>query len=170
MKIGIYGGSFNPIHTGHVAAAHFAMKYLKLDRLYLVPVGIPPHKELAEGSPAPRHRLAMAQLAGQHIGERVEVLDLELRREGKSYTKDTVRAIRKRHPKDRLYLLMGTDMFLTFQDWRRPGEIAALCTLAAFRRSAADTAEQFEAQCRRLRKSCGAEVVTVPFPPSMVIS
>ena len=170
MKIGIYGGSFNPIHTGHVAAAQFAMKYLKLDRLYLVPVGIPPHKELAEGSPAPRHRLAMAQLAGQHIGERVEVLDLELRREGKSYTKDTVRAIRKRHPKDRLYLLMGTDMFLTFQDWRRPGEIAALCTLAAFRRSAADTAEQFETQCRRLRKSCGAEVVTVPLPQAVEIS
>ena len=77
MKIGIYGGTLNPIHLGHMAAAKFAMEYLKLDRLYLVPVGIPPHKELADGTPAPRHRLAMAQLAGQSIGEHVEVLDLE---------------------------------------------------------------------------------------------
>ena len=52
MKIGIYGGTFNPIHLGHMAAAKFAIEYLKLDRLYLVPVGIPPHKELAEGTPA----------------------------------------------------------------------------------------------------------------------
>ena len=170
MKIGIYGGSFNPIHRGHMAAARFALEYLKLDRLYLVPVGIPPHKELAEGTPAPRHRLAMAQLAGQAIGERAEVLDLELKRKGKSYTLDTVRSIRKEHPKDCLYLLMGTDMFQSFQNWRHPREIAQWCTLAVFARSAADTAEQLEAQGRRLEGACGAKSVIVPLPEVIDIS
>ena len=170
MKIGIYGGTFNPIHLGHMAAATFAMEYLKLDRLYLVPVGIPPHKELAEGTPAPRHRLAMAELAGQSMGDGVEVLDLELKRKGKSYTLDTVRTIRKQHPKDRLYLLMGTDMFLSFQNWRHPAEIAALCTLGAFRRSQSDTPEQFEAQCQLLHKRYRAEAVTIPLPEAVEIS
>ena len=126
VKIGIYGGTFNPIHLGHMTAAKAAMEYLKLDRLCLVPAGVPPHKELAAGTPPPRHRLAMTQLAGQALGEHVEVLDLELKRQGKSYTLDTVRAIARQHPKDHLYLLMGTDMFLAFQDWRHPAENAQL--------------------------------------------
>ena len=129
-----------------MAAAQFAVEYLKLDKLYLIPVGIPPHKELAEGTPAPEHRLAMAELAGQALGEHVEVLDLELRRQGKSYTLDTVRAIHKRHPKAQLYLLMGTDMFLTFQNWRHPKEIAKICTLCAFGRSEKDTEALFAPQ------------------------
>ena len=76
MNIGIYGGTFNPIHLGHMEAARFAAEYLHLDKLYLMPVGIPPHKELAEGSPTARQRLEMADLAAEELGERVEVSDL----------------------------------------------------------------------------------------------
>ena len=170
MKIGIYGGSFNPIHLGHMAAAKFAIEYLGLDRLYLVPVGIPPHKELAEGTPAPRHRRAMAELAGQAIGEQVKVLDLELKRQGKSYTLDTVRSIHKQHPKEHLYLLMGTDMFLTFQYWRNPREIAELCTICAFGRSEADTEELFAPQRAYLHETLGADVVTLVLPQLVDIS
>ena len=170
MKIGIYGGTFNPIHLGHMAAAKFAIEYLKLDRLYLVPVGIPPHKELAEGTPAPRHRLAMAELAGQAIGEQVSVLDLELKRKGKSYTLDTVRAIVKQHPKDHLYLLMGTDMFLTFQNWRHPSEIAQLCTLCAFARSQEDTEAVFSRQSAYLHTTYQADVKVIPLPEVVDIS
>ena len=170
MKIGIYGGTFNPIHLGHMAAAKFAIEYLKLDKLYLVPVGIPPHKELAEGTPAPRHRQAMAELAGQALGEHVEVLDLELRRQGKSYTTDTVRAIQKQHPKDHLYLLMGTDMFLTFQNWRHPEEIAKRCTLCAFGRSEADTEALFAPQRAYLHEKYSADVVTIVLPEIVDIS
>ena len=170
MKIGIYGGTFNPIHLGHIAAAKFAMEALKLDQLYLIPVGLPPHKALAEGSPDPRHRLAMAELAGQAIGARVKVLDLELERKGKSYTLDTVRAIHKQHPKDRLYLLMGTDMFLTFQNWRHPGEIAQLCTLCAFSRSPSDTAEVFEHQQASLKKAFQAETEVLTLPQVVEVS
>lgn len=170
MKIGIYGGTFNPIHRGHMAAAQFAVEYLKLDKLYLIPVGIPPHKELAEGTPAPEHRLAMAELAGQALGEHVEVLDLELRRQGKSYTLDTVRAIHKRHPKAQLYLLMGTDMFLTFQNWRHPKEIAKICTLCAFGRSEKDTEALFAPQRDYLRREYGADVITMALPHLVEIS
>ena len=153
-----------------MAAAQSVVEELKLDKLYLIPVGIPPHKELAEGTPAPEHRLAMTELAGQALGEHVEVLDLELRRQGKSYTLDTVRTIHKRHPKARLYLLMGTDMFLTFQNWRHPKEIAQLCTLCAFARSEKDSEELFAPQRKYLHKAYGADVVTMALPHLVEIS
>ena len=153
-----------------MAAAQSVVEELQLDKLYLIPVGIPPHKELAEGTPAPEHRLAMTELAGQALGEHVEVLDLELRRQGKSYTLDTVRTIHKRHPKARLYLLMGTDMFLTFQNWRHPKEIAQLCTLCAFARSEKDSEELFAPQRKYLHKAYGADVVTMALPHLVEIS
>ena len=89
MNIGIYGGTFNPVHAGHMTAAKFAMEYLGLERLYLIPAGIPPHKRMAAGSPGPEHRLAMTRLAADAAGPGAEALDLELRREGRSYTVDT---------------------------------------------------------------------------------
>ena len=88
MKIGIYGGTFNPPHLGHVAAARAAFETLKLDRLLLVPTGMPPHKTLPAGSPTPEQRLEMTRLAGEqlNLGDLVETLDIEARREGRSYT------------------------------------------------------------------------------------
>lgn len=170
MNIGIYGGTFNPIHLGHMAAAQFAVEYLHLDKLYLMPVGIPPHKELAEGSPTAQQRLDMVCLAAEELGERVEVSDLELKRQGKSYTMDTLRIIHSRHPGDKLYLLMGTDMFLTFQNWRAPAEIAKLCTLVAFGRTEADTEELFAQQREYLIKTYHADVVTIVLPHVVEIS
>ncbi len=135
MKIGIYGGTFNPIHLGHIQAARFAAEYLELDRLLLVPAGIPPHKVLDASTPSQDQRLEMAELAAEAIGPTAEASDIELLRKGKSYTLDTVKAVREKYPKARLYLLMGTDMFLTFHLWRDPDKLAKLCTLCAFGRS-----------------------------------
>ena len=118
MKIGIYGGTFNPIHLGHMEAARFAREYLELDRLYLIPTGIPPHKEMDADAPGAEHRLEMVRLAAEALGGEVRVSDMELRRQGRSYTLETLRQIKGEHPEDRLYLLLGTDMFLTFQHWR----------------------------------------------------
>ena len=84
MKIGIYGGTFNPIHLGHMEAARFALEYLALDRLYLIPTGIPPHKRMDADAPAAAQRLEMVRLAAEALGPAVQVDDLELRREGKS--------------------------------------------------------------------------------------
>ena len=100
MKIGVYGGTFNPIHLGHVAAARCAVEMLKLDRLYLIPDGRPPHKNLDKNSPPPEERMEMVRLAAESmgLGDVVRVSDLELKRKGKSYTVDTIRAVREKYP------------------------------------------------------------------------
>ncbi len=170
MKIGIYGGTFNPIHTGHMAAAKFAVEYLQLDLLYLIPAGLPPHKALAENTPEAAHRLQMTQLAAGAIGKNVKVLDVELRRTGKSYTVDTLRELRAWHPQDELYFFMGTDMFLTFHKWYQPEEIAKLCTICAFGRSEADTEELFAVQREYLHRTLGANVITLVLPKIVEIS
>ena len=170
MKIGVYGGTFNPIHTGHMAAAKFAMEYLKLDLLYLIPAGLPPHKALAEDTPSAEHRLNMTRLAAGAIGGNVKALDIELRRTGKSYTLDTLRELHEEHPEDELYFFMGTDMFLTFHRWYKTEEIAALCTVCAFGRSEADTEELFAVQREYLQKTLGAKVITISLPQIVEIS
>ena len=84
MKIGIYGGTFNPVHLGHIQAARFAAEYLGLDKLLLIPAGIPPHKTMDDNAPEPAQRLAMAELAAEVIGPAAEASDMELRRKGTS--------------------------------------------------------------------------------------
>ena len=108
MKIGVYGGTFNPPHLGHVTAARAVFELLKLDLLLLVPDGQPPHKVLPAGSPTPAQRLEMTRLAGEQLGlgEKVQTLDLELRRPGRSFTSETLEALRERYPQDELWLLM----------------------------------------------------------------
>lgn len=172
MKIGIYGGTFNPIHLGHMAAAKFAAEYLGLDKLYLVPAGIPPHKELEEDEAGHQHRLDMARLAADalELPGVAEAADWELNRKGKSYTWETVEAAHKRFPKDRLYLLMGTDMFLTFQDWRHPERIARRCVLCAFGRNEGDTQASLAPQARYLEEAFSANVATIPLPRIVEIS
>ena len=132
MKVGIYGGTFNPVHTGHIHAAKQAAEILGLDKLILIPDRIAPHKEIPSGSPTPEQRLEMLRLAV--AGETgIEVSDIELKREGKSYTYLTVEALSEEYPGAELYLLMGTDMFLTFHTWKNPERITAKATLAVIR-------------------------------------
>ena len=172
MKIGIYGGTFNPPHLGHLASARFAMEYLGLDKLIFMPAGIPPHKALPEGSPTGEERLELMKLACDSLlmRERAEVSDLELRREGKSYTADTLQALREVYPQDELWLLMGTDMFLTLQNWKRPEEICTLVHLAAFARTEADTGEMLEAQGKYLDETFGANSVVIRLPQIIPVS
>ena len=133
MRIGVYGGSFNPPHTGHTLAAAELISALELDRLLVMPAAQPPHKALAPGSPSPEQRLALCQAAFGPIPG-AEVCDLEMRREGKSYTVDTLTLLRQQYPEDELFLIMGTDMLLSFRSWREPERIAALATLAVMHR------------------------------------
>ncbi len=148
MKIGVYGGAFNPPHLGHITAARAVFELLKLDKLLVIPTGHPPHKTLPPGTPRPEQRLEMTRLAMAQagLGDRVEVSDMELRREGSSYTADTLARLKERYPEDELWLLMGADMFLTLQAWREPGRIFSLAGVAAFGRTEADTEELFSVQ------------------------
>ena len=131
-RIGLFGGTFDPPHIGHLALAEGARDQLRLDRVLFVPAGTPPHKRgrPLSGTPA---RVAMTRLAVRgHPAFRVSTL--EARRRGPSFTVDTLRALRAAHPGARLYLLMGEDSLDDFRTWHEPGAIAALATLAVARR------------------------------------
>ena len=132
-RIGIYGGTFNPPHIGHIRAAKGVVRALGLRKLLVIPDRIAPHKELPEGSASPEQRLEMLRLALADCPE-IEVSDLELRREGKSYTYETVAQLRKAYPHAELILLMGTDMFLSFHEWRNPELILKDASLGVFYR------------------------------------
>lgn len=165
MKLGIYGGTFDPPHLGHLEAAKAAVRAMGLDRLLLVPAAQPPHKD---GSATPgAHRMAMAALMADGLcletGQPGLALadGLEFDRGGASYTADTLAALRERYPDDELWLLMGTDMFLTLQDWREPARIAALAGLAAFARGTGD-GEKLALQAQYLTEQFHARTVIIP--------
>ena len=132
-RIGIYGGTFNPPHIGHIRAAEYAVKELQLDRLLVIPSRISPHKQLPKDSPTPQQRLQMLKIATAGLPN-MEVSDLELNREGTSYTYQTVQQVRQMYPDAKIYLLMGTDMFLSFHSWRNPELITQDAALAVFYR------------------------------------
>ncbi|MCI5625980.1 MAG: nicotinate (nicotinamide) nucleotide adenylyltransferase [Clostridiales bacterium] len=170
--MGIYGGTFNPPHLGHFQAAKTAIAALKLDKLILIPAALPPHKELPEGTPSPERRLEMtAKMAdAMAMPGTVEVSDLELRRPGKSYTADTLEQLHRQYPQAKLWLLMGTDMFLTLHLWREPERIMALAGICAFGRTEQDGEELFAPQRAYLKEHFGAEIVTITLPGLVDIS
>ena len=170
MKTGIYGGSFNPIHRGHLTAAMSAARQLGLDRLFLIPASVPPHKKLSADSATPQQRLEMAVLATAEMDCKVEVLDIELKRTGKSYTSDTLRELREQYPEDEFWLLMGTDMFLSFHTWHEPEVILSLASIGAFSRTVEVEDEEFAAQERFLEQTYGARVATLENPDVIEIS
>ena len=173
MKIGIYGGTFNPPHLGHITAAKAVFQMLELDRLLLIPAGIPPHKAMPEGSASADQRLEMTRLAGEQLdlGGKVQVLDLELKREGRSFTVDTLETLKEQYPDDELWLLMGTDMFLTLQAWKNPEKILSLAGIAAFGRTEEDTEELFAVQREYLCKTYPqARIFTLTIPGVVEVS
>lgn len=170
MKTGIYGGSFNPIHKGHLTAALSAARQLGLDRLFLIPASVPPHKQLSADSATAQQRLEMTLLATAEMDCKVEVLDIELKRTGKSYTSDTLRELKAQYPDDELWLLMGTDMFLSLQTWHEPEVIMSLASIGAFSRTVEGEDEEFAAQEKFLEETYGARVVTLENPRVIEIS
>ena len=173
MKIGVYGGTFNPPHLGHLTAARAVYELLGLDLLLLIPAGLPPHKELPAGSPTPEQRLEMTRLAGEQLGlgDKVRTLDIELERGGRSFTSDTLAQLKARYPDSELWLLMGTDMFLTLQAWHEPEKILSLAGIAAFGRTEEDTEELFSAQREYLYKTYPqARIFTLTIPGVIDVS
>ena len=123
MRVGIYGGTFAPVHNGHVAAAKAFMEQVKLDYLFIIPTYLPPHKQIDQ-SDDPVYRLRMCELAFKDI-DGVVISDCEIARGGKSYTYDTLKELQR--DDTRLFLLCGTDMVLTFDTWYRFEDIFKMC-------------------------------------------
>ena len=173
MKIGVYGGTFNPPHLGHLTAARAVFELLGLDLLLLIPAGLPPHKALPAGSPTAEQRLEMTRLAGEPLGlgDKVRTLDIELERGGRSFTSDTLAQLKAQYPDSELWLLMGTDMFLTLQAWHEPEKILSLAGIAAFGRTEEDTEELFSAQRNYLYQTYPqARIFTLTIPGVIDVS
>lgn len=132
MRIGLFGGSFNPVHLGHVLVAHAAREELQLNRVFLIPAARSPFK--SENQPAPdEHRAAMLRLA--FAGETFAELDeQEIQRGGTSFTIDTVRAYARRFPGTELFYLIGADNVAALPQWRDAEELARLAQFAAIPR------------------------------------
>ena len=163
MRIAIYGGSFNPPHIGHAEAARAAAETLKPDKFLIIPTSTPPHKQLEKNSPGPEQRLEFCRLAFADIPG-VEVSDMEIRREGKSYTADTVEALREKYPEAEICVVMGTDMFLSIRTWYRWQFLLESCTLAVLSREDFDRYE-IETCKAELEKENGARVIVIPHTP-----
>lgn len=170
MRIGIFGGTFSPVHNGHIAAARAFMEKMWLDILYVMPAALPPHKPL-RGDADQADRLEMLRLAFSGM-EGVLVSDLEIRRGGRSYTVDTLRQVHADlHEGDRLFLLMGTDMLLSFDSWREPGEIFRLCWPVYIRRETdAGLDEEIVRRITQYRAQYGKTVIRLDAPAVEVSS
>lgn len=174
-RVGVFGGSFNPIHLGHLLLADEILERLALDRILFVPAGCPPHKPARELAPA-EHRYAMTRLAVQGH-PRFGVSDLEITRPGPSYTVDTLRALRQSPgPQQQLFLLIGSETFLDLLTWKDPPALAQLARLVVVPR----TGTSFDPDGREARKilqeigqekwiRVPSEGPMPPFPPTGVL-
>ena len=149
MKTGMFGGSCNPIHNGHTELAKALFRELELDRLLIMPSYIPPHK-FVDSAAFPDQRFEMCCLAAKDI-EGFEVSNLEIKRQGASYTYLTLHELHSIYPDDELYLLMGADMFMTLQKWKNPEIIFSLATMCAVPRYD-DDISRLEQQARFLQE------------------
>ena len=129
-RIGIYGGTFSPPHNGHIHAARAFLREMALDKLLIVPTFIPPHKARTETTDA-SDRLNMCALAFS-FSENIEISDLEIKRQGTSYTSDTLRALSAEERQ--LFFLCGTDMLLTLDRWHEPDVIFRLADIVCVAR------------------------------------
>ena len=170
MKVGIFGGTFNPIHKGHTEAAYAFLRCVEPDKLLVIPTKIPPHKAITADDD-PEIRLEMTARAFSEKEEyagRIEVSDIEIRSEGKSYTYYTLQKLRSMGYDD-IYLYCGTDMLLTFDLWFRFEDILSMCTLAYASRLESACPEAAE-KIRMLRERYGARIVEIPLDPIEISS
>lgn len=130
MRVGLFGGTFNPPHLAHLILAETLREQAGLDRVCWIPTRIPPHK--ATDTPA-HHRLAMTRLATSDH-DAFEVLDIELQRDGPSYTVDTLAALQDTEPNATFVLMIGGDSLADFHTWRDPDEIVRRAPLLVYRR------------------------------------
>lgn len=139
--IGIMGGTFDPVHNGHMAIASSVADQLGLDRVLFIPAGNPNFKQRQEVTPA-EERVAMVELAIE-ADERFELDRCEVDRPGVTYTADTLEELSSRYPGSRLYFIMGADSAITLPEWRRAEDVARMCTVVVAQRSG-ETAEAVE--------------------------
>jgi nicotinate-nucleotide adenylyltransferase len=133
LRVGIFGGAFNPPHIGHLVCAQEALLQLELDRVVFMPVGEAPHREI-EGDPGAEARLEMVELAVAG-DERFATSRMELDRAGPSYTSDTLAQLHEESPDDELFLILGGDQAAALASWHEPEKVLERATVAVFERA-----------------------------------
>ena len=142
LKVGVFGGAFNPVHNGHVNLATECMNLLKLDKMLIVPTSVSPHKQRANISY--EHRENMCRLAFEGM-DKFEICDIETGFSGKSYTINTIRALKQQYPSDtRFYLIIGGDMLYYFPKWYRYEALLGECQVVAAARENDDYVDMME--------------------------
>jgi len=155
-KIGLYGGTFNPVHIGHTKAAELANERLGLTKLIFIPAAKPPHKELTDDSAPAEMRLEMLRLATEEM-ENSEVSDIEIIRGGISYTADTVKALKALYPGAEFWLLLGNDMLCSFESWKSFDWLCKNVSICALSRL--NDKSDMELCARRLNQKYGVKTV-----------
>ncbi|GHU39015.1 putative nicotinate-nucleotide adenylyltransferase [Clostridia bacterium] len=174
IRVGIFGGTFNPPHNGHIRAADAFYQAFLLDRLIVIPANIPPHKEIGSVKIPAVTRLEMTQSAfscDSFAGKDVLVSDIEIRKSGPSYSFDTVTDLRKIYSSNKcdLFFLVGSDMYTTLDKWHRFRELMELCVFVGIRRGDDEREDERLNKMKTWLKSEGytADLLTVePFPVS----
>lgn len=166
MRIGFFGGTFDPPHNGHLSALSAFTADCSLDRVLVMPTGTPPHK--AAGKASDTDRLEMARLAFESV-KNAEICDYEVRKGGKSYSVETLEWLKTQFPNDEIVLYTGSDMLLSFHKWYKVERILQLCEVASFSRTGSDRNE-LEKQALFLRETYGAKVTVHDFSPQIVSS
>ncbi len=159
-RIGIYGGTFDPIHIGHLNLCRAMKEKLSLDEIIMIPTGTPPHK--AATATNAEYRLEMCRLAVRDFDLTAKVSDIEIRREGRSYTYLTVMQLLEEDKERELYLAMGADMFMSLESWYNFAELKKLVTFCAVQRDDVST-DELEKEAERLH-SIGCRCVIISLP------
>lgn len=160
-RVGIMGGTFDPIHKAHIALAECAKAQLSLDEVWFMPAGDPYLKHSRKVSPA-TDRAAMTALAIEgHPGFRLSRLEME--RSGETYTSETLTILHTRYPDVHFYFIVGSDSLYQLERWHAPETILRLVTLVAAEREYADRPRSFGAQVRYLEECYGADIAVLPF-------
>ncbi|MDO5713633.1 MAG: nicotinate-nucleotide adenylyltransferase [Tissierellia bacterium] len=163
MRIGIMGGTFNPIHMGHLMMSEYIRDEMNLDKILYIPTGNPPHKQIEIVDAL--HRLEMVKLAIKD-NPYFEVSNIEVERTGFSYSVDTVMALKKIYPKDELFFLIGSDILPELKDWRRFDELAKSIEFILAVRPGYESIskEQIYWEINALKEEFGAEITVVKTP------
>lgn len=164
MKIGVYGGSFNPPHNGHLMLAKELASKLKLDKLIIIPSNISPQKD-NNGNIDPMHRIEMCKLL--FSDDIFTVSDCEIKRGGRSFTFDTLTFLKNEHENAEFYLFMGSDMLLSFHTWYRYKDILDMCTVCAISR---EDEECTSRMCEYAAENLGENVLIFDIKPFQVSS
>ncbi|MCM1044374.1 MAG: nicotinate-nucleotide adenylyltransferase [Candidatus Gastranaerophilales bacterium] len=159
-KIGIMGGTFNPIHVGHILLAQWAMEENGLDQVWFIPTGCPYMKQDKDIiSPGERFYMTSLALAGN---DRMKCLDLEIKRQGDTYTYETLEELGRMYPQDRFYFIIGADCLFSIESWRRPERIFQACEVIAAVRGDSPR-EEMQKKIEELKNRYGAKILLLDF-------